>query len=126
MCCVLVVSYGALRCVQLINEIRGQINDDAAPTVAKLWSKHLKIEEQKTYLNTHYAGVGCGTPSRIAKLCEDGLDLDRTRLVVIDCQANVKDQTIFTLPETKADVISWIAAECFPRMMAGKMRLVMM
>lgn len=54
---VIVVSGAAMRCVQLINELRtamagaekkeGDAGGKSVPVIAKLWSKHMKLEEQK-------------------------------------------------------------------------------
>ena len=82
------------------------------------------VEDQKAYLDSHYVGIGCGTPNRVAKLVEnDALKLSSTALLVIDCQPNVKQQTIFDLPETKADLIAFIAAHCGERLASGEMKL---
>jgi hypothetical protein len=54
--------------------------------------------------------VGCGTPNRLLKLVEnDSLLLENTDLVVIDCEQNVKSQTIFSMPETRSDVAQLMA-----------------
>ncbi len=139
---VLVLSLGALRCVDVINQIRPLLGPEA-PGVAKLWAKHMDVEEQKTHLATHYCGkeereakekcclltffflpgIGVGTPNRIAKLFEDeSLTLSHTALVVVDCEPNAKQQTIFTLPETAADLFGFLAL-CLKRLNKGKLKI---
>ena len=122
-CRVLVLSAGALRCVDVVNEVRG-VAGAGAPSVAKLWAKHMEVEEQKRHLATHYVGVGCGTPNRVAKLFEDeSLTLHNTALLVVDCHANAKQQTVFTLPETAADLLAFLTAATLKRLCKGKLKI---
>ncbi len=121
-CRVLVLSIGAVRCVELIQQLRPPLGPEAAP-VCKLWSKHMDIEEQKRYLATHFVGVAVGTPNRICKLIQDeSLTLSNTALIVIDCQPNAKMQTIFTLPETAVDLYAFLAV-CLKRLAKGKLKI---
>ncbi len=64
-----------------------------------------------------------GTPNRIAKLFEDeSLTLGHTGLLVVDCQANPKQQTVFTLPETAADLYALLAL-CLKRLGKGTLKI---
>ena len=143
---VLVVAAGGMRCAELVREVRTAAEKAAAggssgktkkkkksqtagavPAVAKLWAKHMKVEEQTAHLATHYAGAGCGTPNRIAKLVEaGGLELGGTRLLAIDCQPSVKGQTVFSLPETKADLMALLAAHCLDALVDGSLKIVLL
>jgi hypothetical protein len=59
----------------------------------------------------------------VAKLFEDeSLTLGHTGLLVIDCQANAKQQTVFTLPETAADLYALLAL-CLKRLAKGKLKI---
>ncbi len=59
---VLVVAAGAVRCVEIIGALRPLL-PDGAPSLAKLWAKHMDVQEQKTHLATHYCGeFSCLTP----------------------------------------------------------------
>jgi hypothetical protein len=55
---VLVLAAGAVRCVEIIASLRVLL-PEGAPGVAKLWAKHMEVEEQKTHLATHYCGEMC-------------------------------------------------------------------
>lgn len=90
----MVVTSAAIRCVDLINDIRSRLTplDDPTqqhPVVAKLWAKHMRVEEQKgtaeentnceflflhtytDFLRSHYCGIVVGTPNRLGKLIAD-------------------------------------------------------
>lgn len=124
---ILVMSYGALRCVDLIADLRKQLpQGETVPTVAKLFAKHLKMDQQIDHLNTHYVGIGCGTPNRITKLVEEkALKIDSTVLLVIDCAINVKNQSIFSMPETRGEVLAFLATMCSERLANGKMKIAL-
>jgi len=65
--------------------------------VAKLFARHLTVDEQAAFLSTHAADVAVGTPNRLCRLCRDGLvDLSALRYVVVDATPDAKQQTIFS------------------------------
>jgi protein CMS1 len=107
--------------VELIGQLRPLIGE--GPPVCKLWAKHLDVAEQKQHLASYYVGVAVGTPNRVRKLVQDeSITLSNTDLIVIDCEANVKRQTIFTLPETALDLFAFLAV-CLKRLGKGKLRI---
>lgn len=80
----------------------------------------MKLEEQTSYLASHYVGAAVGTPNRVFKLVEENaLSLKHTTLLVIDSSPNVKGQTIFNLPETKTDLVGLLATSCAKAMKKG-------
>jgi len=65
--------------------------------VAKLFARHLTVDEQAAFLSTHAVDVAIGTPNRLCRLCCDGLvDLSALRYVVVDATPDAKQQTIFS------------------------------
>lgn len=65
--------------------------------VAKLFAKHMKLEEQAAFLAGKKFLFAAGTPNRILKLLDqDGLSLQQTRLVVLDCTwKDAKNRNLF-------------------------------
>lgn len=57
--------------------------------IPKLFSKHLKIEEQKKALQ-RYTPIAIGVPNRMFKLAEEGaLDLSSVSTIIIDTKEYV-------------------------------------
>ncbi|KAG8375977.1 hypothetical protein BUALT_Bualt09G0015200 [Buddleja alternifolia] len=91
---VLVISSSALRSLELLRELRSLTKECHA---AKLFSKHMKIEEQVSMLKNR-VNIGCGTPSRIKKLIDmEALGLSRLAVIVLDMHTDVKGYSLFTL-----------------------------
>jgi hypothetical protein len=92
--CLLLVTPSAPRAASLCGILsRGGVK------VAKLFARHLTLDEQAAFLATHAVEVGVGTPNRLARLAEAGmLDLAALRHVVVDATPNAKHQTIFSPP----------------------------
>lgn len=94
--CVLVVCISARRAVQVLKEL--------APfnvRVAKLFAKHITIEEQVKQLNDSSFGLAVGTPHRILTLAQQGaLSMSQTQCVVLDTYQNDKRFSVYTLPDT--------------------------
>ena len=80
-CPILVLAQSAQRCVELLKLL--------APfdvRIAKLFAKHMELEDQGKLLQSGGVVMGVGTPGRISKLIELGhLSLTAgTQLVVLD------------------------------------------
>ncbi|RUS22676.1 hypothetical protein BC937DRAFT_87875 [Endogone sp. FLAS-F59071] len=104
---VLVLTSSAIRAVDLIRAVS---EFQKQTKVAKLFAKHLKMEEQVVFLKNTLVNVAVGTPSRILKLLEetDALKLDRLELVVIDCEKDKKQFTIFDLLDVRTDLFKFL------------------
>jgi len=98
---VLVVAGAALRVLELIRQLPDW---NAQGRVAKLFSRHLKVEEQVAALGRGPVCLAAGTPARLAKLLALGaLDASCLQLVVLDCARDVKQRGLLDIPETRAD-----------------------
>ena len=77
--------------------------DTFIPQVAKLFAKHMKLEEQASFLASKRFLFAVGTPNRILKLLEMGaLSLQQTRLVVLDSTwTDAKKRNIFDVVRKK-------------------------
>ncbi|KAJ9071071.1 Protein cms1 [Entomophthora muscae] len=98
---VLVITPSAIRAASVARAIKDACGE---LKVAKLFAKHLKVEEQTTFLKSSDITLGAGSPNRITKLVELGsLKLDRLQVVVIDLFKDPKHRTLFDVPECSKD-----------------------
>ncbi|KAL0720546.1 hypothetical protein Bca4012_035145 [Brassica carinata] len=117
---VLVVSSSALRSLELIRGLHSLTKQCPA---LKLFSKHLKVEEQVSLLKKR-VNIGSGTPSRIKKLIDiEALGLSRLDMIVLDMHTDVKGFSLFTLPQVRDEF--WdLYKTCFhPRVLEGSLRI---
>ncbi|XP_059140649.1 protein CMSS1-like isoform X2 [Physella acuta] len=68
--CLLIVTSSAIRAVELNRQIKDFL--DSRCKVAKLFAKHLKVEEQVKFLSKTNCQVGIGTPGRLLLLIRQG------------------------------------------------------
>jgi hypothetical protein len=116
---VIIVCLSARRAVQILKQL-SPLNVRAA----KLFAKHMDMEEQITMLRTSSFGIAVGTPNRLLKLFEIGgseegkgaLSLDGTELVVIDNQEDSKAFTVCTLNDTAPDLMQFLNRAVVPQM----------
>ncbi|KAH0882171.1 hypothetical protein HID58_058267 [Brassica napus] len=117
---VLVVSSSALRSLELLRGLNSLTKQCPA---LKLFSKHLKVEEQVTLLKKR-VNIGSGTPSRIKKLIDiEALGLSRLDMIVLDMHTDVKGFSLFTLPQVRDEF--WdLYKTCFhQRVLEGNLRI---
>ncbi|KAJ2157003.1 hypothetical protein GGF46_004800 [Coemansia sp. RSA 552] len=99
---VLILCSSALRVLELIRELRPV---SLLRPVMKLFSRHIKIAEQKKLLASTAVDIAVGTPNRVRKLMEDGaLKINRLRLVVIDCWQDDKMRVLVDMDDTRQDL----------------------
>jgi len=117
---VIVVCSSARRAVAVLKEL--------APLnvrCAKLFAKHMDLEEQISMLDENPYGIAVGTPNRLLKLFEPiegsdesqkgALSLERTALVVIDSHEDHKRFTVCTLRDTAPDLMKFIRLATLPQ-----------
>jgi len=93
---------------------------------AKLFSKHMSVEDQRSMLENGTYGVAAGTPNRLLKLCSEGaLDLSSTELVVLDGQEIHKTMNVCTLYDTAPDTMEFIMTYVQPGLTKGDTKLCM-
>ncbi|ESQ53039.1 hypothetical protein EUTSA_v10017033mg [Eutrema salsugineum] len=117
---VLVVSSSALRSLELLRGLHSLTKQ--CPAV-KLFSKHLKVEEQVSLLKKR-VNIGSGTPSRIKKLIDiEALGLSRLDMIVLDMHTDVKGFSLFTLPQVRDEF--WdLYKNCFhQKVLEGSLRI---
>lgn len=101
---VLIVCSAALRCLELIKELKSVPN----LKVAKLFAKHMKIQDQIRALKKSPFLLAVGTPARILKILEqdeDAIPLKKLEYLIIDGSfKNKKEMTIYDLLDTQMDL----------------------
>ncbi|XP_061995175.1 uncharacterized protein LOC133713063 isoform X2 [Rosa rugosa] len=93
---VLIISTSALRSIELLRGFRS-LTKECHPV--KLFSKHMKVDEQVSLLKDR-VNIASGTPSRIKKLIDiEALGLSRLSVIVLDVHPDVKGYSLLTLPQ---------------------------
>lgn len=96
---------------------------------AKLFPKNGPVAEQRQQLSSGGFGIAVGTPHRLRQLtaAADGgqhhrraLTLDRTQLVVLDCELSHKQFTVCTLPDTAPHCMGLIRDSVLPELKKRK------
>lgn len=116
----IVISSSALRSLELLRELRQFTKECPA---AKLFSKHMKIDEQVSFLKNR-VNIASGTPSRIKKLIDmEALGLSRLAVVVLDMQMDVKGYSLLTLPQVREELWDLYKIFFHERVVEGTLRM---
>ncbi|CDH50212.1 hypothetical protein RO3G_03958 [Lichtheimia corymbifera JMRC:FSU:9682] len=111
---VLVLTHAAVRAADLARALKPLQSE--THKIAKLFAKHLKVEEQVDFLNRQPIHIGVGTPNRIKLLVEQGhLKLDALELVVVDTEKNAKQFNVFENDAVRGDLYSFLGTYVAPR-----------
>jgi hypothetical protein len=119
---VVVVCVSARRAVAVLKEL-----SSLKVRAAKLFAKHMDVDEQRAMLDTQSFGIAVGTPNRLQALCtaQEGsrkasMYLGKTQLVLLDSHANPKGFTVCTLPDTAQDTMDFLREKVLPQLKARK------
>ncbi|KAJ2347888.1 cms1 ribosomal small subunit [Coemansia sp. RSA 2618] len=100
---VLIVCSSALRVIELVKRLRPV----SKRPVAKLFSRHIKIDEQKKMLKESAIDIAVGTPNRVVRLLKDqDLRVNRLKLVAIDCWQDDKMRVVVDMDDTRSDLFA--------------------
>ncbi|XP_050220590.1 uncharacterized protein LOC126670906 [Mercurialis annua] len=117
---VLIITTSALRVIELLRGVRSLTIQCHA---AKLFSKHMKVEEQVTLLKER-VNFASGTPSRIKKLIDiEALGLSRLDMVVLDIHTDVKGYSLLTLPQVRDEFWDLYKNYFHQRLLQGDLRI---
>ncbi|KAH7573378.1 hypothetical protein ACOSP7_007025 [Xanthoceras sorbifolium] len=117
---VLIISSSALRSIELLRGFRSLTKECRA---VKLFSKHMKVEEQVSSLKNR-VNIGSGTPSRIKKLIDiEALGISRIAVIVLDMHADVKGYSLFTLPQVRDEFWDLYKTYFHQRLLQGDLQL---
>ena len=84
-----------MRCMDLIKKLR-----PLEVRIAKLFSRHFKVAQQRDMLHRNFHPIAIGTPNRLHKLLEVGaLSLAHTDLMLLDVSQNQKKFTILEMKD---------------------------
>ncbi|KZT28564.1 hypothetical protein NEOLEDRAFT_1228379 [Neolentinus lepideus HHB14362 ss-1] len=105
--------------------LRGEKGAD----IAKLFSKHIKLEEHVKYLKRTKIGAAAGTPGRLGKLLEtDALSVASLTHIILDVSyLDAKKRSLLDIPETRDEVFRLFlgSPKVLQAMKAGKVKLVL-
>ncbi|EPE24304.1 hypothetical protein GLAREA_08155 [Glarea lozoyensis ATCC 20868] len=109
----IVVTAAGLRAADIARALRKFQTKDAS--VAKLFAKHIKIQDSVKFLKSTRTGIAVGTPTRLKDLLEDGaLIVDRLERIVVDTShIDVKKRGILDMKETHVPLMTWLGRNEF-------------
>uniref|UniRef100_A0A0D6R0X0 DEAD/DEAH box helicase domain-containing protein n=1 Tax=Araucaria cunninghamii TaxID=56994 RepID=A0A0D6R0X0_ARACU len=117
---ILIISSSAVRCVEVLRGLRELTTNCHA---AKLFAKHIKMEEQVSMLKGR-VNIAGGTPSRIKNLIDiEALGISRLSVLVLDMHKDAKGQTLFTLPQVSNQFWELYRTHFHKQVILGKLRL---
>lgn len=101
----LVICSSAIRCADVVRSLK-QLNPSKDIPIAKLFAKHIKLHEQKDFLQSNQTVIAVATPNRAKSLIEDGtLNTKYLSLILLDSSyTDDKQRTLFDVPETKTQL----------------------
>ncbi|KAG0650236.1 cms1 [Hyphodiscus hymeniophilus] len=104
----ILVAAAGLRAADLARVVRKFQTKDA--TVAKLFAKHIKLEDSIKFLQSRRTGIAVGTPTRLMDLMVNGaLNTDRLERIVVDAShIDLKKRGILEMKETQVPLIAWL------------------
>ena len=120
---VVIICSGGLRCMDMIRLLK-HIHEKSR--IAKLFSKHLKLEDQLKYLKQHpKTNIVCGTPNRLYKLESiAAIAWNEVKLIVLDCGwKDAKDRSLLDLPEMRKDVLNLLSGEVLDRLKSSNTKI---
>ncbi|KAI5867443.1 U3-containing 90S pre-ribosomal complex subunit-domain containing protein [Durotheca rogersii] len=109
----IVVTSAGLRAADIVRSVRKY--QTKTNTIAKLFAKHIKLEESVQFLEKHRTGIAVGTPVRLSDLVENSaLKLDNLERLVIDAShIDQKKRGIMDMKETMVPLARWLARHEF-------------
>ncbi|KAI2782126.1 U3-containing 90S pre-ribosomal complex subunit-domain containing protein [Daldinia loculata] len=109
----IIVTGAGLRAADLVRSVRKYQSKNNA--VAKLFAKHIKIEESVQFLQKHRTGVAVGTPVRLSDLVDNSaLNLSKLERLVVDAShIDQKKRGVMDMKETMLPLARWLARQEF-------------
>jgi hypothetical protein len=92
----LIIAASALKCTSILSDLKY-----LKRKIGKLFSRHLKVQDQTRKLQENATKVNVGTPNRILKL----LDQIKIKKVIIDTSRDAKGFSILDLKDTRKDLL---------------------
>ncbi|KAM4064997.1 u3-containing 90S pre-ribosomal complex subunit [Hirsutella rhossiliensis] len=107
----LIVAGAGLRAADIVRAVRKFSSKDNA--VAKLFAKHIKVDEQVAFLTSRKTGIGVGTPARLMELMDNGaLSLDKLQRLVVDAShIDQKKRGVLDMKDTMMPLARFLTRE---------------
>ncbi|KAH8667430.1 U3-containing 90S pre-ribosomal complex subunit-domain containing protein [Tricladium varicosporioides] len=104
----IIVTAAGLRAAEIARVMRKFQTKDAV--VAKLFAKHIKLQDSIKFLKSSRTGIAVGTPTRLKDLMDDGaLAVDRLERIIVDAShIDIKKRGILDMKETQVPLILWL------------------
>ncbi|RPD65914.1 hypothetical protein L227DRAFT_606074 [Lentinus tigrinus ALCF2SS1-6] len=128
----LFVAGAALRVADVTRVLKDKrLRGEKGGDVAKLFAKHIKIEEHVGYLKRTKIAAAVGTPGRLGKLlCDtDALSTSALTHIILDVSfRDVKKRSLLDIPETRDEVFRTVlgAPKVFNGLKQGTIQLVLL
>ncbi|KAK8074898.1 U3-containing 90S pre-ribosomal complex subunit-domain containing protein [Apiospora hydei] len=109
----IIVSGAGLRAADVVRSVRKF--SSKGNMVAKLFAKHIKLEEASKNLKEHRTGMAVGTPARLNDLVENGsLSLANLERLVVDAShIDQKKRGVLDMKDTLMPLVRWLARKEF-------------
>eukprot|EP00213_Chloropicon_mariensis_P005817 CAMPEP_0197475792 /NCGR_PEP_ID=MMETSP1309-20131121/7200_1 /TAXON_ID=464262 /ORGANISM="Genus nov. species nov., Strain RCC998" /LENGTH=220 /DNA_ID=CAMNT_0043015909 /DNA_START=60 /DNA_END=718 /DNA_ORIENTATION=- len=91
----IILCSSADRCISILKELKDLRR---SAKFGKLFSRHMKVHEQVSFLEREAVHVVVGTPARVLKLCElSKLKLSELKVLFLDKQKDQKQRSLLSL-----------------------------
>ncbi|KAF5969723.1 hypothetical protein FCOIX_10765 [Fusarium coicis] len=109
----LIVAGAGLRAADIVRSVRKFQSKENS--VAKLFAKHMKVEEQVKFLQNHRTGICVGTPARLMDLIDNGaLSLDSLKRLVVDAShIDQKKRGVMDMKDTMMPLARFLSRKEF-------------
>ncbi|KAI9310891.1 U3-containing 90S pre-ribosomal complex subunit-domain containing protein [Dichotomocladium elegans] len=121
---VIVVAASAIRAANLATALRPI--QGAKTKIAKLFAKHMKVEEQVEFLKRQPIHIAVGTPNRLQLLVEqEHVKLDNLELIVIDTEKISKGYNVLESDAVREDLFKLLGIHIAPRIQNKKTKIAL-
>ncbi|ENH71025.1 Protein cms1 [Fusarium oxysporum f. sp. cubense race 1] len=110
----LIVAGAGLRAADIVRSMRKFQSKENS--VAKLFAKHMKVEEQVKFLQNHKTGICVGTPARLMDLIDNAgaLSLDNLKRLVVDAShIDQKKRGVMDMKDTMMPLARFLSRKEF-------------
>jgi len=107
------IAGAALRVADVTRVLKTRkLRGDKGGEIAKLFARHIKVEEHTTYLRRTKVGAAVGTSGRLGKLLEiDALSVSALTHIILDLSyRDIKKRSVLDIPETRDEVFGKVLA----------------
>ncbi|KAK7985051.1 hypothetical protein PG988_002673 [Apiospora saccharicola] len=109
----IIISGAGLRAADVVRSARKF--SSKGNMVAKLFAKHIKLDDASKHLKEHRTGMAVGTPARLNDLVENGsLSLANLERLVVDAShIDQKKRGVLDMKDTLMPLVRWLARKEF-------------